>query len=470
MNDNLQNKYLKKQLADAKFSTVHFKIWVLCSFGIFLDGLDLSMISMALPLINKEFNTTSLEEGLIASSAVLGMMLGAFLGGVISDKIGRKKIYFIDLIAFFILTLCTAFSPNILSLIILRFLLGIALGADYPASASYISELMPSKIRGRMLALAIMQFVVGRFLAAIIALLALKFFWHIASWRIMLGFCALPALIVGWFRLKMFESPYWLISKGDIDKAITIISLFCQKSQDYLKKNYDEIKRLNNAKEIEYNPTVKLFIKENIKSILLITIPWFLFDIVAFGIGTFTPIILSMIIHAPKTHEVSTSLSQIFTSIEAMAFLGVIAFLGYSLGTFLVEKIGRLKLQIIGFITMAFGLSLIAFFGHVMVTAKVRNVVIFIGFSIYYFCANMGPACVTFILPNELFSTRIRAKAHGFATMTGKLGAFLGMLFMPQLIDKLHLSNTMLIFSMISLLAYFITFKFGKETKALVLD
>jgi MFS family permease len=82
----------------------------------------------------------------------------------------------------------------------------------------------------------------------------------------------------------------------------------------------------------------------------------------------------------------------------------------------------------------------------------------------------MGPGPVTYILPNELFPTPIRAKAHGFATMSGKFGAFLGILFMPLLIDELDLKNVMIIFAALSLIGAFITFKFGKETMYLDLQ
>jgi MFS transporter, putative metabolite transport protein len=164
---------LCKLLDNSHLTSTHWRIWFLSAMGIFLDGFDLFIISIALPLIIKDLTPNPLVVGAIGSAAVIGAILGASFGGVLTDRFGRKSIYIVDLLFFIIFSALSGFSWDVWSLIIFRFLLGVGVGADYPICASYVSEFMPACKRGKMLIGAFAFQAIGMFAAAIVGLIIL---------------------------------------------------------------------------------------------------------------------------------------------------------------------------------------------------------------------------------------------------------------------------------------------------------
>ncbi|MBP2134299.1 MFS family permease [Methanomicrobium sp. W14] len=200
-------RYLHRKLDESEMSPMHWKIWFLSSMGIFLDGFDLFIISIALPLIIAQFEPGSVMTGLIGSAAVIGSIIGAAAGGKISDKLGRKAIYIVDLILFLVFSLMTTFAWDIYSLILFRFLLGIGIGADYPICASYVSEFMPAGNRGRMLIGAFSFQAVGMFAAAGCGLLILWAYPEPVSWRLMLIAGCIPAVLITYIPYESSGKP-----------------------------------------------------------------------------------------------------------------------------------------------------------------------------------------------------------------------------------------------------------------------
>ena len=126
------------------------KVTVLSAGGTFLDGFDLTVIAVALPMIANEWDVSAGEKSLITSSAIIGSFIGAAVLGNLTDRFGRKAMYVIDLLAFVVFAALTAFSQDVWQLIIFRFLLGIGIGADYPISATIVSEFASKKGRGKL--------------------------------------------------------------------------------------------------------------------------------------------------------------------------------------------------------------------------------------------------------------------------------------------------------------------------------
>ena len=227
---------LKRALDESTLNTAHWKVWGLSATGVMLDGFDLFVIGIALPLIKLQWNLSALQVGAIACAAVFGSMFGAVFGGVLTDRFGRKAIYLLDLIVFIVGSLLCAFASGPWSLILFRFFLGIGVGADYPICASYVSEFMPSRLRGRMLIGAFSFQAVGIILAALVGIILLGVTPAISDWRILIGFGALPAIIVLIFRTKVPESPRWLMEHGRLDEAQHVVEQFvpAKKSRNWI--------------------------------------------------------------------------------------------------------------------------------------------------------------------------------------------------------------------------------------------
>lgn len=160
-NHPLRNRFLRKVVA-------------LSAAGVFLDGYDLFIISVALIYIETQNwlssnpAIASVEIGLLNSSALAGMLVGAITIGRYADKIGRRTLYIIDLIFFVLFGLLTALAANIIELLIFRFLLGIGIGADYPVSSTYVAEFSPKNLRGKLTTLTFTFWGIGSMTAAIV--------------------------------------------------------------------------------------------------------------------------------------------------------------------------------------------------------------------------------------------------------------------------------------------------------------
>jgi len=117
-----------------------------------MDGYDLFVISVALLQIVPFFHAGAVEVSSIASSALLGAVFGAIIFGNLADRLGRKTLYIVDLLFFVVFGAASAFSQNVVELVLFRFLLGVGIGADYPISASYIAEFVSNRHRGKLIA------------------------------------------------------------------------------------------------------------------------------------------------------------------------------------------------------------------------------------------------------------------------------------------------------------------------------
>jgi len=449
-------------LDDACFTRKHRKIWFLSSMGILLDGFDLFVLSVALPLIIHYFGATALQAGLIGAAATLGAIAGSVIGGRLTDKYGRKKIFLLDLGLFVIAAICCGMAWSVESLILFRFILGLGVGADYPICASYVSEFMPKNIRGRMLIGAFSFQAVGIFLAAAIGLLILVLYPNELAWRFMLLVGAIPATIILVARRDIPESARWHMKRGETTDAIRII---CKTLHDLPGAMKDCISQfrishptINEKPDVKSQPYSVLFSKEMRKRTILVTVPWFLMDVVFYGIGIFTPLLLAaMAFEGSGTNFIADDI----LATEGTAFLDIFLIIGFILNIILIERIGRMKLQIIGFTGMAVGLGILII-GSLYNSTMIG--LLFVGFAIYNLLMNMGPNATTFVLPAELYPTEMRATAHGFAAGIAKLGAALGIILVPILKEGWGIPVTLGVMLGLVILALIITFLCRIET------
>jgi len=431
--------------------------------GIFLDGYDLFIISIALPLIIRDLSPSPVLLGAIGSAAVIGAIFGASIGGVLTDRFGRKSIYIVDLFLFIIFSFCCGIAWDISSLIIFRLLLGVGVGADYPICASYVSEFMPVALRGRMLIGAFAFQAVGMFTAAVVGLVILFMYPDPAAWRWMLISGAIPAVIVLIARASVPESPRWYLGQGLFRQAARVICYLIpgkeDKIRDCVAKQCEEPAKT----EKSHSEFSILFSKEYRKRTILATVPWFLMDVAMYGVGIFLPILLAGLLF---TNKGGAGLDEIYQSIAGSAFLDIFLLAGFLLNMRYVDKIGRIKLQIYGFIGMTLGMMLI-----LMAWLFGSNIyLIFSGFIFFNLLLNLGPNATTFILPVELFPTRVRGSAHGLASAVAKAGAAVGIFLIPIVQELAGIGGVLIVIGIVSLAGLLVTLIFRIETKGQSLD
>jgi MFS transporter, putative metabolite transport protein len=165
-------------------------------------------------------------------------------------------------------------------------------------------------------------------------------------------------------------------------------------------------------------------------------VPWFLQDLGVYGIGIFTPTILGAVIgKESKSHALSDTIHNDILGAKGSAMMDVLFVLGVIVAIFLVDKVGRIKLQIWGFIGCAVGLLLAGLSVHPDGTNTMW--LLFLGFTLFYFMVNFGPNAMTYLLAGEVFPTEVRGKGAGFAASFAKVGAVLTAFLFPILLNSI---------------------------------
>jgi MFS family permease len=439
---------VNQALDSAPIGAMRWKVWFLSAMGVFLDGFDLFIMAVALPVIAKDLAPDAWVLGLIGAAAPLGAVIGAAGAGRLTDRFGRKLLYVIDLASFILFAGLSAIAWNNASLFAFRFLLGVGIGADYPISSSYVTEFMPARIRGRMLVSGFSFQAFGSLVGAGVGLLILVVHPQPDAWRWMLAAGIVPAVIVALLRSSLPESPRWCAAHGKKDEAAHVAG---------------EITGLAVAPDVvaeTHLPYRALFSSQYLRRTILAVVPWFLMDIGLYTIGFFTPTILAAMAFTGQGDWISRDVA----STEGALFLDVFLVAGFAVAIWLVDRWGRIRLQILGFAGMTIGLLLLVVAGLLPGGTEQHVPLVFLGFALFNFTVNAGPNPTTFLLPAELFPTSLRASGHGLAAASGKVGAAVGLFVLPVLKDDLGLGSTLAIVAGACFLGLVITAVFQTET------
>lgn len=192
--------------------------------GVFVDAYDFASLAIGIDQITEQFGLTPFEVGSLTAVMAVGALLGAFFGGVLTDKIGRNKMFTLTLILLVISAFGVALSFNLASLIIFRFLLGVGVGLDVPVALSFIAEVSNTKRKGQMVNLwQPMWYAAASFTGLVI--LPLYFFGAEENlWRYAVGFGGVAALVILLLRLKyMDESPMWAANNLSLEEASKVL-------------------------------------------------------------------------------------------------------------------------------------------------------------------------------------------------------------------------------------------------------
>jgi putative MFS transporter len=177
-----------------------------------------------------------------------------------------------------------------------------------------------------------------------------------------------------------------------------------------------------------------LFDKRNLRATIFASVPWFRQDLGTYGIGIFTPTILAAAIGNKPDHVPSVSdliLNDILAA-KGAALITLLLIVGIIFAVLLADKVGRIWLQILGFIGCAAGLLIASFADDFSGGSK--TTVIFVGFMLFNFMTNIGPNAQTYLLAGEVFPTAIRGTGAGFAAAFGKIGAVATAFLFPILL------------------------------------
>jgi MFS transporter, putative metabolite:H+ symporter len=201
---------------------LHRKVFGLVAIGMFFEGFDIYIAASVLGSVFKSGFSTLAQNGLFISVTFIGMTLGALLTGLWGDKFGRRFTYQVNLTLFGVASLASAFAPNMETLIALRFVMGLGLGAENVVGYSIMTEFFPAKVRGRWSGMICTLVTAGLPVSALLAWLLVPAF----GWRVMFVLGGVGALIAWFLRRSLPESPRWLALVGREAEADALVADF----------------------------------------------------------------------------------------------------------------------------------------------------------------------------------------------------------------------------------------------------
>lgn len=427
-------------LDENRVTRAQMKITALSSGGSFLDGYDISIISVAILTLTNQFSLSSSDTFLLLGSTFIGMILGGVTLGYLTDLRGRRYLFLLDMVLFIVFTLLSAIASSFIEILVFRLLLGVAIGADYAISPTIIAEFSPVKHRGKLLSINGLSWFIGA--AGSFAIGALLTPLGISAWRYMFLIGIIPAVVVLILRFSIPESPRWLIQSGRKDQAM---------------KSLREVgveATVSSSGPIAKTSVRQLFSKPYRSATLFISVFWFCLDAVSYAIALQGPTIL-----------VSLGMSDA-ASAGASSIIAFLAIIGAVLAIPLIDKVGRKPLTVIGFASMV-----VTLFAASLVFMTSRSILLIVTlFVLFEIGQEFGPGITNSIYPQELFPTNIRATAQGFGTTVSRIGAVVGIFAFGGVSGSFGYSGGLLLLVAISIIGLVVTIKYGIETKGKSLE
>ena len=432
---------------EAPTSKFHRKLLIACCGGPFLDGYILSLIGVALVGFVADFPVSPVQVGLIGAASLIGMFFGAIVFGTLTDRIGREKMYAVDLMVLVGACFLTAFVQGPWQLIALRFVIGLAIGADYPIATSLLTEFTPVKKRGYMIGLSALAWGLGAMTAFVVGWVMVTASGGYGLWRWMLLSGAILGVIVVVIRRGIPESPRWLIQKGRIAEAHDVIEQVYGHRDVSLSTVNTEDKTLPTVEALRL-----VLSRKYRKRVIMCGVLYFAQITPQYAIYIFGPMIL-----------LSFGLEGGSLDIIGTAVISLLFVIGNAAALKPVETLGRRPMTVIPFALMAMPLLALWLLPHGPVWFVI------LAFCFYAFVSG-GPSLMEWIYPNELFPTEIRATAVGIVVAISRIGAATGTFLMPIGLDHLGVSGVMLIGAILTVIGFVVTYAWAVETKGRSLE
>lgn len=392
--------------------------------GVFLDAYDLGALAFGMKDMSREFGLSPAGAGMVASAITLGAIVGAFLGGYFTDRIGRYRVFMADMLFFVIAAIACAFATNAVMLGGARFVMGLGVGIDLPVAMAFLAEF--SKLKGRGNKASRVAAWCPTWYAAIctsylLVLLCYSILPESHSqllWRIILGFGAVPALIIIAVRSKyMSESPVWAANQGDLAGAAKILQrsygIDAEVAPDAVAPPPKRPAAWSNYAALLKGVYLR---RTTLTTIISVASP-FAYNAVAFGL----PVIIASFL----------AQSMLTTILVSLALNLCFAFTGGLLGVRLVPKFGAWKMTVVGYICQLTALVGLALVGKPHASS---DVVLAIGFlSLFLLGQGFGPGAHTMTFASLSYPTSLRGVGVGFNQTVVRASSTLSLFLFPVL-------------------------------------
>lgn len=446
---------------EKKKNRLQFYGWVITLGGL-LFGIDTGVTNGSLAFMSKpdQLNLTASDEGLVTSGITLGAAFGAVIGGKLSDHFGRKKILMTAAWIFVFGTLGCSFAPNALTLIICRFILGLAVGAESSISPVFLAELSTPEIRGKFVNHHELMIVSGQLLAYVInALFGVVFGNYNGIWRYMLGIGLIPEILLLIGINHIPESPRWLITKNKDPQAINILTTI-RKSPVAVNKEVKTIKSSLAKNSKQKKASLKDLKKPWIRRLILIGI----------GLGVMQQAIGINIIMFYGTTVLTNAGFSHSAALIANISNGLISTIATVISIHLMGKVNRRRMVITAICGTTITMFLISILSITLKSSSIFPYIMLLLMAIFLAFFQGGVSPIVWVLLSEIFPQSIRGMAMGIATFFLWFANFLVGYIFPILLSSFGLSKTFIIFTILNVLSLLYAIKFVPETQGKSLE
>lgn len=428
---------------EAKFTPFHWGVLIWCLLIIIFDGYDLVIYGVALPLLMQEWALSAVQAGMLASTALFGMMFGAMSFGTLSDKLGRKKTIMICVAIFSGFTFIGAFATSPVEFGILRFLAGLGIGGVMPNVVALMTEYAPKRIRSTLVALMFSGYAIGGMTSALLGAWLVPQF----GWKIMFLLAGTPLLFLPMLWKYLPESLMYLTNKQQTAEAQNII----QKISPTQVIGSDTQFVLNEVQKGDEAPLKALFQQGRTFSTFMFWLAFFMCLLMVYALGSWLP---KLMIQAGY----SLGASMIF--LFALNIGGMIGAIG---GGYLADRFHIKKVLTIMFLCGAASLILLGY-----------NSPQFVLYSLIAVAgaATIGSQILLYTFVAQYYPSTVRSTGMGWASGIGRIGAIVGPVLTGALLT-MNLPHQMNLFAiaipgLIAALAIFlVNLKMSVEGQAL---
>jgi SP family sugar:H+ symporter-like MFS transporter len=439
--------------------------------GGFLFGFDSSVINGAVDAIGEEFGLGAAVQGFAVAIALLGCAAGAYAAGALADRLGRLRVMLIGAVLFFVSSIGAGLAFGVLDFMVWRLIGGFGIGVASVIAPTYIAEIVPAAVRGRLASLQQLAITLGIFAALLSdALLAgvgnedptRELLFGLPAWRWMFLVGVAPSVVYGYFALRLPESPRYLLATGDEDGARAVLRTVQPQAEVD-----EEVGRILDTIEEDRENEKKSSLRG--PALGLAPVVW-----VGLALSVFQQFVgINVIFYYSTTLWSAVGFTDAFLISVISSVVNVaVTFVAIAI----VDRVGRRPMLLAGSIGMAvtLGAMSIAFSQAQVVENKLSlpqpwGIVALIAANLFVvsFGATWGP--LVWVLLGEIFPNRIRAKALGVAAAAQWIANFLVTVSFP-IFSEFSLAFTYGLYAVFSFLSLLFVFFFVPETKGVKLE
>jgi AAHS family benzoate transporter-like MFS transporter len=392
-----QNLNINTVVDEAKFTPFHWSVLIWCLLIIIFDGYDLVIYGVALPLLMQEWGLSSVQAGLLASTALFGMMFGAMSFGTLSDKLGRKKTIMICVAIFSGFTFLGAFAASPVEFGILRFLAGLGIGGVMPNVVALMTEYAPKRIRSTLVAVMFSGYAIGGMASALLGA------WLVTDygWKIMFIIAGVPFLALPIIWKFLPESLMFLTKKGATEQVRHIV----QKISPEQTIHADTQFVLNDVIAGDEAPLRALFQQGRLFSTLMFWVAFFMCLLMVYALGSWLPKLMI---------QAGYSLGASMLFLFALNIGGMVGAIG---GGALADRFHLKPVLSIMFTVGALALILLGFNSP---QAVLYSLIAIAG------AATIGSQILLYTFVAQFYPTAVRSTGMGWASGIGRIGAIVG--------------------------------------------